>query len=85
MSPRTVIPSKADTAVCFACMLTGGAWFVSTASRWEDAADGAGAGGAGAGGAGAGGAGAGGAEADGAEARKQKFAAGCAAGEAGAL
>ena len=75
MSPRTVIPSKADTAVCFACMLTGGAWFVSTASRWEDAADGAGAGGAGAGGA----------EADGAEARKQKFAAGCAAGEAGAL
>ena len=80
MSPRTVIPSKADTAVCFACMLTGGAWFVSTASRWEDAADGAGAGGAGAGGAGAGGA-----EADGAEARKQKFAAGCAAGEAGAL
>jgi len=33
-----VIPRKADTAVSVTCVLTGGAWFVSTALCWEDTA-----------------------------------------------
>ncbi len=35
-----VIPRKADTAVSVTCVLTGGAWFISTALGWEDGAEG---------------------------------------------